>query len=149
MRKKKDPVSRWTSIIYRQSSRYADQELYGTMIGYGQQFFLVQIYEEPGISVLDLAKISHFDKGTVTKAVQKLEEHGYIRWEADKQDRRIHHLYTTDKTESIISRVYKIRENWNKILMGDMNPEEVRQAEQLLSKMAENAYQYMADRKKN
>lgn len=44
-----------------------------------------------------VAQLGHFDKGTVTKGIQKLAEHGYIRVETDEADNRYRLLYTTEK----------------------------------------------------
>lgn len=44
-----------------------------------------------------VAQLGHFDKGTVTKGIQKLAKHGYIRVETDEADKRYRLLYTTEK----------------------------------------------------
>lgn len=64
-------ISRLISVIHRHGMRFFNCCLADTEIGRGQQFFLVCIYENPGISMQKLASIGHFDKGTVTKAVKK------------------------------------------------------------------------------
>ena len=81
-------ISRLISVIHRHGMRFFDWSLADTEIGPGQQFFLVCIYENPGISMQKLAKIGHFDKGTVTKAVKKMEDQGYLRREPDVCDKR-------------------------------------------------------------
>ena len=93
--------------------------------------------------MLRVAQLGHFDKGTVTKGIQKLEEQGYIRVETDEADKRSKCLYTTEKAVSIIEQLYGIRQEWNEILMNGMSPEEWEKAEQLLDKMAENVWGYM------
>ena len=94
----------------------------------------------------ELAQLGHFDKGTVTKGIQKLEEQGYIRMQADEADKRIRHLYTTEKAAPILERLYEIRREWNQILTEGLTAEESAQAEQLISKMAENAWKCMNER---
>ena len=53
-------ISRLISVIHRHGMRFFDWSLADTEIGPGQQFFLVCIYENPGISMQKLAKIGHF-----------------------------------------------------------------------------------------
>ena len=137
--------NRLASVIYRQGNSFFDKELADTPVGTGQQFFLLLVYENPGISALDLAKQGRFDKGTVTKAVQKLIAQECIRWESDEKDGRIRHLYATEKGERILDEVRRVREAWNTILVQGMTAEEIAQADQLLKKMAENAYCYKKD----
>ena len=93
-----------------------------------------------------VAQLGHFDKGTVTKGIQKLEEQGYIRVETDEADKRSRRLYTTGKAGLIIERLYGIRQEWNEILVDGLTPEECAKAEELLGRMAENAWKYMNER---
>lgn len=72
-------ISRLISVIHRHGMRFFDWSLTDTEIGPGQQFFLVCIYENPGISMQKLSKIGHFDKGTVTKAVKKIRGSGIFK----------------------------------------------------------------------
>ncbi|MBT9777950.1 MarR family transcriptional regulator [Clostridium sp. MCC353] len=136
-------LNKYASIIYRQAQRYFDKELEKHGIGCGQQFFLLHINSNEGISMYDLARLGHFDKGTVTKAVQKLEEEGLIRIEVDPKDRRMRRLYTTRKAEEVVKAAYDLRETWFEILTEGLTDEEVRTIGLLMSRMAENAYDYM------
>ena len=102
-------LGRHASILYRQANRFYDRALAPYGIGCGQQFFLLRIFEHQGINVLDLARLGQFDKGTATRAVQKLEEEGYIRSEPDPQDRRMRRLYTTPAAEPIVQEVFAAR----------------------------------------
>lgn len=136
-------LGRNISIMYRQSNRFYDRVLAPYQIGCGQQFFLLRIYENQGISMLDLARLGQFDKGTVTRAAQKLEEQGYVRSEPDEKDRRVRRLYTTDAVEPIAQAVYEARTRWNDILLDGMSDEEIAAANILLEKMAKNAFACM------
>lgn len=140
-------ISRMISVIHRQGMRFFDFSLSKTEIGPGQQFFLVCIHENPGISMQQLAQIGHFDKGTVTKAVKKMEDQGYLRREPDDCDKRIHHLYTTREAEPALRMIYDLREQWNEILVKGLTQEEIHQAEALLTKISDNAYSYIEKRR--
>ncbi len=91
-----------------------------------------------GINMYELAQLGHFDKGTVTKGIQNWKSRA-IRMQADEADKRIRHLYTTEKAAHPGKRLYEIRREWNQILTEGLTAEESAQAEQLISKMAENA----------
>lgn len=136
-------LGRHASILYRQANRFYDRALAPYGIGCGQQFFLLRIFEHQGINVLDLARLGQFDKETATRAVQKLEEEGYIRSEPDPQDRRMRRLYTTPAAEPIVQEVFAARERWNQILTRGIRQEEIEQADKLLAHMAENALNYI------
>lgn len=132
-------LGRNISIAYRMANRYYDRVLAPWGIGCGQQFFLLRIYENQGISMYDLARMGLYDKGTVTRAVQKLEELGYVRSEADECDKRVRRLYATEAAEPVVQEGYAARIRWNEMLTQGMAPEEAEMARALLSRMAENA----------
>lgn len=132
-------LGRNISIAYRTANRFYDRVLSPWGIGCGQQFFLLRIHENQGISMYDLAQIGLFDKGTVSRAVQKLEEQGYVRLETDDRDKRIRRLYTTEKALPVIDEIYAARRRWNELLTRGMEPEEAEKVRALVARMAENA----------
>ena len=60
----------------------------------------------------ELSKLGQFDKGTTSKAVQKLEEEGYVSVKIDEKDKRIRRIYTTEKAQKLIHKIYHIRDTW-------------------------------------
>ena len=132
-------LGRSISIAYRMANRFYDRTLARWGIGCGQQFFLLRIYENRGSSVYDLARMGLFDKGTATRAVQKLEELGYVRSEADGSDKRVRRLYPTELAEPVVQASYDARRRWIALLTRGMTPEEAEAARGLLVRIAENA----------
>ena len=132
-------LGRSISIAYRMANRFYDRALARWGIGCGQQFFLLRIYENRGSSVYDLARMGLFDKGTATRAVQKLEELGYVRSEADGSDKRVRRLYPTELAEPVVQAAYDARRRWIALLTRGMTPEEAEAARGLLVRIAENA----------
>ena len=108
-------------------------------IGSGQQFFLLRIFENDGISMQDLARLGSFDKGTVTRAVQKLVIEGYVRTEADPQDKRVRHIYLTERARPLIDHVYQIRDYWTEALTRGLREEEKQRLLGALRDMAERS----------
>ena len=66
-------IGKYISMIQRLSNIYFANELSSYQIGCGQQFFLLQIFKNPGISLQELASNGSYDKATATRAVKKLE----------------------------------------------------------------------------
>ncbi|MBC5687382.1 MarR family transcriptional regulator [Mediterraneibacter sp. NSJ-55] len=125
---------RHISTIQRNSQKYLDICL-GESIGCGQQYFLAYIAENDGITMYDLAKAGNFDKGTVTKAVQKLVDMEYVVIKTDEMDRRVKHLHVTRKALPVVELIYQTRNEWKEALLSDFAPGEedrfVRQLEQM------------------
>ena len=132
-------ILRYISLLQRNTRRYFDLMLEQDQIGSGQQFFLLRIFENDGISMQDLARLGSFDKGTVTRAVQKLVIEGYVRTEADPQDKRVRHIYLTERARPLIDHVNQIRDYWTEALTRGLREEEKQRLLGALRDMAERS----------
>lgn len=128
-----------TSLLYRCTQKYYDKNLGLYQIGAGQLQFLILIYENEGITMRELSLKGGFDKGTVTKGVQKLEAEGYIVTVSNEKDRRIKQLYTCDKTKKIIPEIYMVRQDWWEKITKDIDDEDLQLYEQIQEKLITNA----------
>ena len=138
-------LTKSASIISRGSNRFFDKALLPYGIGCGQQFFLYKIAENEGISMYDLAKLGRFDKATVTRAVQKLVELGYVSCQVDKTDHRIRRLFTTEAAAQLLGYLRSQREEWEQILTRHLTQEEIDLVSGLMDRMAQNAYEYQKE----
>lgn len=112
------------SLIQRNTNRYFDNMLEEYQIGSGQQFFLLRIFEKNGITMYDLARNGGYDKGTVTKAVQKLVDQGYVECSMDPVDKRVRHLHVTPYGIPVVEKIYEIRDLWKNYLISELEEEE-------------------------
>lgn len=67
-----------SSILYRSTQKYYDKMLQDLNLSYAQLPILIEIYENEGISLQQIVQVGGYDKGTVTKNVQKLNTLGYV-----------------------------------------------------------------------
>lgn len=137
-----------SSILYRCSQKYYDKVLAEVQLGSGQLPFLIFIYEHEGITMNRLAQLGCYDKGTVTKGVQRLEETGYVQVEVSPQDKRVRFLKTTEKARGIIARIYLIRQQWWDQITQGMSEEEALMFEKLQSRAVKNALCYLEQEEK-
>lgn len=114
-----------SSLLYRCSAKYFDRILLPYGFGSGQLFFLIQVYEHPGIQMNDLSQMGEFDKGTVTKAIAKLSELGYLTSEVNVEDKREKFLYCTAATAAIMPLIYQAKQNWWEHLFKDLSDAEI------------------------
>ena len=61
--------------------------------------YLMEIHERKNLSQDDLANIFGQSKGTIAKALRKLEDKGYVERKIDENNRRKYILKTTEKGE--------------------------------------------------
>ena len=73
-----------------------------------------------------------FTKGHVSQSLTRLQEMEFVTLEQDKQDRRLYHLFLTDKAQEILRELHEVQKKINGIVFKDISEEEI----QLLSKIA-------------
>ena len=134
-------IGRWVSIFDRLMKIYYDRGLSGYEIGWGQQFYVEYLREHPGATSQEMAERFRVDKATLTKIIKKLTEVGYIRVSGDEQDRRVKHLYLTDKAVPAARRIRQIHQDFYETVSQGMAPEELEAVEQALRHMSDNINQ--------
>ena len=138
----KNYLSLDSSILYRCNQKHFDKLLSRFDIGYTQLILLTQIYENEGISMNELAIMGVFDKGTITKSIQRLEQLSYVRIENSEADKRSKLLYTTDKTQVIMPELYRMRSEWNSYLSSELSSDELDAYNATQRKLIEKAREY-------
>ena len=83
-----------------------------------------------------------FDKGTITKSIQKLEQLGYVVIKNSKEDKRSKLLYTSEKAQEIMPKLYQLRSEWNSYLSTDLNSDELEAYTKAQAKLIEKAREY-------
>ena len=73
-----------------------------------------------------------FTKGHVSQSLTRLHQMGLVEMIQDKQDRRLYHLFLTEKASEIVEEVHKIQDHITRIVFKDIPQEEL----QILSKVA-------------
>lgn len=134
-------LGKLASVITQSSHCFLDRELAQYGIGWGQQHMLLRVKENEGANVLQFARLSFLDQSTTTRAIQKLEQLGYVRTEVNPNDRRIRRVYTTAAAQPVIEATITAIRKWERILIRDMSGDEAENAQQLMEKMARNAFE--------
>ena len=131
-----------SSILYRCNQKHFDKLLSKYDLGYTQMILLTQIYENEGISMNELAAKGVFDKGTITKSIQRLEQLSYVRIENSEVDKRAKLLYTGQKAHQIMPDLYKMRSEWNSYLSSELSATDLDTYNLVQSKLIEKARAY-------
>ena len=109
------------SILFRNSQKYFDRLLAKFDIGAGQLIYIIAINENEGVTMQEVSRLLEMDKGTTTKSIQRLIEQGYVEIRIDEKDRRIKHLYMTEKSGQAINEIYGYRNDFRRILAKDLD----------------------------
>lgn len=136
-------IGKYISILQRLNNMHFLNEMNVYQIGCGQQFFLLRISEYPGITLQELAAFGYYDKATATRAVQKLEEEGCVRIETDERDKRVRHIYVTEKAMPVLERTWEVVDLWEDYVLDGFSEEERKNAVEILARMAANAHDHL------
>lgn len=126
--------------IHKMSMMYLAKHFSKYNIGSGQCFFLVKIYNNPGITQEELALSMFFDKGTTARAIKVLEDNGYIKRVRREDDKRAYSIIATDKAEEIKEDVYSILNSWEETFKSGFTLDEGKQFVSLLNKLKDNNF---------
>jgi len=135
-------IGKYISILYRQAQCYIANEMKPYNIGSGQYIFLSVLYEYDGLSQEELSNKLMMDKGTTARAIDKLENAGYVTRKKNPEDRRIYNVFITDKARDIKPIFYRILSSWTDILGKDLSQEERVILYKILEKMVNSTMLY-------
>lgn len=133
--------------IHKMSMMYVTKQFSKYNIGSGQCFFLVKIYNNPGITQEELASSMFFDKGTTARAIKVLEDNGYVKRVRRDDDKRAYSIEATEKAESIKKDVFLILDSWEQTLKSCFTTDEGEQFVRLLNKLKDSDLLEGDDRK--
>ncbi len=135
-------LGRWISILYRYGQSYLSKKMEPYNIGRGQLIILLYLSRNDGLSQQDLTDYIKIDKGCIAKSIKSLEEEGYISRSTDPDDRRAVKVFLTQKARDVLPVVRDTIKSWESVLVSGLTDDERQLAEQILYKMAKNAYNH-------
>lgn len=103
-----------------------------------QFLYVVWIYEHPGIIAEQLANLIKVDRTTLARAVRRLEKQGYVYRESDPDNKKIKHLYVTEKGKQIYPFIIRENSHSNEVALQGFTPEEAQQVHDYLKRIRQN-----------
>lgn len=137
------PFMRQISVTYRCAMRYRERELSDTGLAGCQIPYLTALFRHEGLTQEELARELNVNKSSVTRQLGSLEEKGYIRREADPEDRRSMLVYPTEKALALRERLRRVLRGWSDYLTADLTDEERETLSRLMGRVAGRAEAYV------
>ena len=103
-----------------------------------QFLYVVRIYEHPGIIAEQLANLIKVDRTTLARAVRRLEKQGYVYRESDPDNKKIKHLYVTEKGKQIYPFIIRENSHSNEVALQGFTPKEAHQGHDYLKRIRQN-----------
>lgn len=137
----RDNTGRYVSVTYRHMISYMGKKMEPLHIGPGQYTYLFALYLEDGQTQQSLSNRMLVDKSATARAVDKLEELGYVERKPDNIDKRSYRVFLTQKAVEIKPQLEAVVEEVQEILLGNLSDEEKNILKTLLQKLSRNMIQ--------
>lgn len=120
--------------IYRCFDSISNIEFKQFDLAKGQHSYLLRICENPGIIQERVAELLKVDRATASRAIQKLEQSGFVRKENDPENRKILLLFPTEKGMRLYEILQADEVYSNKVALRNISGEEQKTLLALLEK---------------
>jgi DNA-binding MarR family transcriptional regulator len=137
------PFGAVVSITRRGRFIFLNNRLRPLGLSAGQFPVLMLLYREQNIMQETLVRHYHLDKGTIARAVKKLEDAGYIRRITDPENRRAVRLFLTTKGEQVAPVLQAIDHEWEELACTGLSKGERETLNTLMRTVAENSHMSM------
>ena len=134
------PFGAVVSLVNRSKYIFLNNRLMPLGLSAGQYPVLVLLAKEQNIMQEDLVRHYRLDKGTIARAVKKLEDGGFIRRITDPGNRRAVRLFLTKKGEDTIPALLGINREWENLTGTGLSPEEQGVLHGLMRRIALNTF---------
>jgi len=102
--------------------------------------FLMEVLRREGAIQEDITRALVIDRAATARALQQLEEAGFVRREEDPEDRRRKRVYATDKARDLREDVMAILRRQKAVLFTGFDEEEQAQFLAMLNRMIGNIF---------
>ena len=127
------------SMIHRTRMMFLNDKIGNMDITAGQFPFITVLSNEEGISQEELAAHFHIDKGTVARALRKLEDNEYLFRKVDSLNRRRYLIYLTEKGRKAVPTVINIEKEWENSMCSRFSDEDYNYLLDILKGLAINS----------
>jgi DNA-binding MarR family transcriptional regulator len=133
------PLGLLVSMIHRTRMMFLNDKMGNMDITAGQFPFIVVLSNEEGITQDELAAHFHIDKGTVARALRKLEDKEYLFRKVDSLNRRRYLIYLTEKGRNAVPILINIEKEWENSMCSKFSEVEYNNLFDILKVLAINS----------
>jgi len=139
MRQDSIPLGGLIDIIHRNHIIYLNAE--SKKFGITATGFIIMMYLSQNQNVIQdyVARCFHINKSAIARAVQKLENAGFVHRIVEPSNRRASHLFLTEKGTEIIQEMARIEKLWEDTALASASEEKRSQVYLLLSGMVQSS----------
>ena len=120
-------------VMKRAKSKYEEFDL-----NRSQASILFTLHQRSSMSQKELAESLNMTPPSITSAIRKMEQEGYIRRRQDESDQRVMPLALTEKGAACVENVKRVADEMHELIFQGMSPEEIMLFRRLLIQINEN-----------
>ena len=113
-----------------------------------QWWVLVHLYRRDGLVQAELAEILEIERPTLGRLLDRLENKGWLRRQADPKDRRVKRVYLTDEVKPAMKSLRRIAADLRQQVLEGLNKDEREQLVDTLIQMKTNLLNLSVDDKR-
>jgi DNA-binding MarR family transcriptional regulator len=113
-----------------------------------QWWVLVHLYRRDGLVQAELAEILEIERPTLGRLLDRLENKGWLRRQADPKDRRVKRVYLTDEVKPAMKSLRRIAADLRQQVLEGLNKDEREQLVDTLIHMKTNLLNLSVDDKR-
>jgi DNA-binding MarR family transcriptional regulator len=113
-----------------------------------QWWVLVHLYRRDGLVQAELAEILEIERPTLGRLLDRLENKGWLRRQADPKDRRVKRVYLTDEVKPAMKSLRRIAADLRQQVLEGLNKDEREQLVDTLIHMKTNLLNLPVDDKR-
>lgn len=133
-----EDILRQIGTIARALDSIANAEFKEMNLNRGQYLYLTRIKENPGIISNHLAELLSVDRTTTARAIQKLEKSGLIEKTCDQQNKKIKHLFVTNKGAELAQKIERENVYSNNLSLAGLDSKQRTELANLLQVVEKN-----------
>lgn len=115
---------KWLSIADRYTKMYLDRHFLPLGINSSQHMYLLKVCEQPGITQDQMLECFYVHPSNVTRSIVALAKAGFLRREANPEDKRTCRLYPTERAEAVCQPIRDICTQWQQKLLRAFSTQE-------------------------
>lgn len=128
-------ISRSLNVLARCGNQFRTSKLEALDLSAAQAPYILHVCAKPGQTQEQLARALHVNPSNAARQLARLEEKGYIRRAAPRDNRRQLIVEPCDKAIQAVAKVREVNRQWNDYLTQGMTAEEQDRLEALLNRM--------------
>lgn len=131
------------NITSKHANVFLDQKLEKYELCSCHRIYIKKIIENPGITRDSIKMIAHVHPSNTTRAIDYMEEKGYVIKSLKEEDKRICLLYPTNKLQEVYNVLIKAENEWIDIITEGMTEEELEAYKKFLLLSTELSIKYI------